>query len=69
MAKGVIAQLTGGEPKKYDNVETIGELRKKHNVASNYVALLNGETPSDGDSTELEDRDQVDFSQDSKSGK
>lgn len=66
MAKNVIGQVTGGDPKKFDDVETVGAVRSKMNVAAEYIGSINGAPAVDGDL--VDDYDQVVFTQGSKAG-
>lgn len=47
MAQKVTAQAVGGQPKVFDNIETVGELKEQMNLGS-YQASVNGE-PADDD--------------------
>jgi len=46
MANKVTGQVFGGDPKVFDDVGTVGELKKKMNVPS-HTASVNGENASD----------------------
>lgn len=47
MAQKVTVQAVGGQPKVFDNIETVGELKEQMNLGS-YQASVNGE-PADDD--------------------
>lgn len=66
MANNIKAQVSGGEVKSYDGVDTVGDVRKKLGLNSSYVATVNGE-PED-DECELDDYNFVAFAPAVKGG-
>lgn len=48
MAKKITAQVLGGQPKTFDGVDTIEDLKKKLTLGDGYAASVNGE-PADDD--------------------
>lgn len=47
MAKNITAQATGGQPKVFNDVETVADVKEQMNLTS-YQASVNGE-PADDD--------------------
>ena len=67
MANKVTGVVLGGAPQILDGVNTIGDVRKKMNIAANYEASVDGE-PADND-YELDDYNHVSFAPAVKGGK
>lgn len=66
MANKVTAQVIGGEPKVFDGVNTVREVKERLGVPS-YTAVVNGDTASDSDS--LDDFAHVSLSAPAKGGR
>lgn len=65
-ASNVIAQQLGGAKTVCDDVETVGDCRKKLGLEKDYAATVNGDAASDDDI--VEDNDFVAFSRKVKGG-
>lgn len=66
MADKITAQVLGGQPKTFDDVETVGDLRKELKLERGYTATVNGE-PADDDQ-DLNDYEFVSFAPAVKGG-
>lgn len=62
----VHAAVVGGEPQRVKDVETVGDVRARLELANTYTATVNGE-PADDD-TYLESEQFVSFAQAVKGG-
>lgn len=47
MVDNVVGQVVGGEKIVCDGVSTVGDVRRKMNVSSEYTATVNGDNASD----------------------
>lgn len=47
MAKKVTAQVVGGDPLTFDDLETIGDLRKEMDLGPEFTATMNDEPAKD----------------------
>lgn len=66
MANNITARVLGGGPQILEDVETVGDARKKLKLEKGYAATVNGE-PAEDDQ-ELEDYEQVCFAPAVKGG-
>lgn len=63
----ITAKVVGGAPQDFDDVETVGDVRKRLKLDKGYAATVNGE-PED-DNYELNDYEYVTFAPAVKGGR
>jgi hypothetical protein len=66
MAKKITTQVSGGETKTLERVETVADVRRELDLDDTYSASINGEPASDDE--ELEDYNFVSFAPSVKGG-